>query len=827
MSIEMDPSLLQDFLTESQELIDQLDGDLVRLESADEDERKDILNACFRALHTIKGAASFLGLTEVIEFAHAAEDALNRMRQGDVEITPEIMDVLLQAADVVREQIGWLSQGDSAQAGPPELIATLKTIAVEGRLDPVATTDQTQADQADTPSSDEAPAQTEAQTEATTPDQSLPTDAAPPDEPAAGPARRKVVLPDGKADLIGFMADDLKDTIEQLRAAVAAWSGGEQRQKAAAEIDHLAERVQRTTDFFELDELNTLANLLHEVAPNLGMVASAMTDEAAARLGVVVELFAKQAAALDDSEVIAFPVDTLCERLRLLMQGEQLPEDQRVGAADDLAKAMAVDGVDDATTPDPQADTKPQPQAAASTADPTAEQPAAPATETPTQAKADEPPQAKTEAKTDAKTDAKADPEAARGGGAVVEQTIRVEVGRLEALLNLVGQLVLNKNRVLALTRTIRDHELPQELLDDFTGAAGDLDQLMSELQVGVMRTRMQPLAKLFDRYPRVIRDMARMTQKKIELTIEGKDTEVDKSVLEALADPLVHILRNSADHGVEPPAKRLETGKTETGHIRLVAEHQGSHVRVAIIDDGKGLHREVIGNKAVERGLTTPEQLATLSDKEVFRYIFEAGFSTAEKVSDLSGRGVDMDVVRTNIEKINGEIQINSKAGEGTTIEIFIPLTVAIMPAMVVGVGKQLYSIPLQTIEEIVRPAEAEVGTVAGHPVMRLRNSVLPLVDMSRVMGEGETDTDRRFSVVIGAAGQKVGLLVDRLIGQQEIVIKPLDDAYTKGGPFSGATIREDGEVSLILDVVALMRATQGAQQAAASGPPPRRNAA
>ena len=225
---------------------------------------------------------------------------------------------------------------------------------------------------------------------------------------------------------------------------------------------------------------------------------------------------------------------------------------------------------------------------------------------------------------------------------------------------------------------------------EDINSMAGDLDRLTSELQVGVMRTRMQPLSKLFDRYPRVIRDLARITNKKIDLRITGKETEVDKSVLELLSDPLVHILRNGADHGIENPEKRTAAGKPEQGVIWLSAEHQGGHVRVEIRDDGKGLDREVLGRKAVEKGLATAEQVAQMPDEEVFRFIFAAGFSTAEKVTDLSGRGVGMDVVRTNIAKLNGQVSISSTKGKGTSIEILIPLTVAILPAMLVGVGKQ-----------------------------------------------------------------------------------------------------------------------------------------
>ncbi len=365
----------------------------------------------------------------------------------------------------------------------------------------------------------------------------------------------------------------------------------------------------------------------------------------------------------------------------------------------------------------------------------------------------------------------------------------------------------------MSLTRTSREQGLEPEPAEALVNAASELDRLTSELQVGVMRTRMQPLAKLFDRYPRVIRDIARATDKKIDLAITGKGTEVDKSVLEALADPLVHILRNSADHGVEVPADRVAAGKPETGTIHLTAQHQGSHVRVAIEDNGKGLDREVIGAKAVERGMVTADQLAKMPDQEVFRFIFEAGFSTAKVVSDLSGRGVGMDVVRTNINKINGTINIDSVNGVGTTIEILIPLTVAIMPAMVVVVSDAMYCVPLQSVVEIVSLDELAQHTVCGQQVMRLRDEVLPLVDLRGHLSR-PTAEPPKFAVVVAVGGQRAGLCVDSLVGQQEIVIKPLDDSYSQDGPFSGATIQEDGQVSLILDVVCLLKDSKDAPQ-------------
>ncbi len=756
---DMDPSLIQDFLTEAGELIEQLDADLVKLETAEGDELTELCNSCFRGLHTIKGAASFLGLTAVTTFAHAAEDALNKMRKGEVPVTTEVMDAMLRSADVVRDQIDALSGGGEAAEGPADLIDTLHRIA------------NAQADDDDA------------------------------GEAAAGPAADHdapgvpLELPAQKADLLEFMVQDLRDYADQLDEVFGQVANDATREEAAAQLAEIGDNMVKTAEFFELDHLSRVVSLFVTTAPSLNDCPGDLLPELLIRLQAAQRLIHDQAAALENQRALTWSLDTFVERITRLSGHTQI-EEQFVGLHDNVVdNVLALDEiVKDTYEP--------------------VEAPPAEATADQTGAGADAPSAEPTPAADKKKEDAPANKPA-------VEQTIRVEVGRLESLLNLVGQLVLNKNRVLGLTRTLKDASIPAELNEEFTAAAGELDHLMGELQVGVMRTRMQPLAKLFDRYPRVIRDIARQTDKKIDLLIEGKDTEVDKSVLENLADPLVHILRNSADHGVEPPADRLAKSKPETGVIKLTAEHQGSHVRVAIADDGKGLDPKVIGGKAVERGLVSPEQLDKMNDSDIFRFIFEAGFSTAKQVSDLSGRGVGMDVVRTNIQKLNGTINIDSAVDRGTTIEILIPLTVAIMPAMVVGVGRHLYSVPLQSIIEIVRPETEQVHTVKGHQVMRLRDSVLPLVNMQERLNEERNDHGGRFAVVVAVGGQSAGLLVDKLVGQQEIVIKPLDDGYTQGGPFSGATIQDDGEVSLILDVTQLVR-----QPPASAGPPETRAA-
>lgn len=778
---DMDPSLIQDFLTEASELIEQLDVDLVKLEHTQGQELTELLNGSFRALHTIKGAASFLSLTSITTFAHAAEDALNRLRKGDVAITPNIMDAMLQSADVVRNMIIQLGEGQNIDHGPGDLITQLHDIA------------KLAAHGCKTTAADAATA--------------LPKGAT------------KMDLPPEKADLLPFMMADLDESVQKMAGALSLAGDSDARAEMAQEVAKTAADILKTADFFALDGLGAIYQVVAAVAGELANMADNQLDEMVIRLQAVCHLTQLQSAALEHALALSWPCDLLLERIGMLADGQPLDE-AIVGAHDhDVTKLLQLDGVLSVsiTNEKQNANVKNALQAATSES---ADHVSQAATQAVAQVVAQEDSQEvditsggeNTEAVPKAQAQSQNAPQANTSKGpSLGEATIRVEVERLESLLNLVGQLVLSKNRFLALSRKLRDHESAAELNEEMTGAASDLDRLTSELQMGVMRTRMQPLAKLFDRYPRVIRDVARMTGKQINLELQGKDTEVDKSVLELLADPLVHILRNSADHGVESIEQRKSNGKTAQGTIRLVAEHQGSHVRVEISDDGKGMDRKVIGEKAVEKGLATPAQVEAMSDEEVFKFIFSAGFSTAAAVTNLSGRGVGMDVVRTNVNKMNGEVTVQSVKGKGTTVEILIPLTVAILSAMVVGVGEHLYAVPLTCIVEIVRPEAQAMHTVAGKPVMTLRESVLPLIDLHARLGEPRKSEGSRFAVVVAVGSQQAGLMVDRLIGQQEVVIKPLDDRYTSGGPFSGATIREDGDVSLILDVIQLVRQAQG----------------
>jgi len=396
----------------------------------------------------------------------------------------------------------------------------------------------------------------------------------------------------------------------------------------------------------------------------------------------------------------------------------------------------------------------------------------------------------------------------AKKSASTVEQTIRVDVKRLDHLMNLIGELVLAKNRLIKINNDVEERYEGEEFLEELTQVVSIVSIVTTDLQIAVMKTRMLPVGKVFNKFPRMIRDLSRELNKKIELVIEGEDTELDKSIVEEIGDPLVHIIRNSCDHGIEPPEERIAKGKPETGTVELKAYNEGNHIVIQINDDGKGLDPDALKNKALEKGIITEKEADSMSEKEAYSLIFKPGFSTAAQVTNVSGRGVGMDVVKTNIEKLNGIIEIDSELGKGTSIKLKIPLTLAIIQALLVGVQEESYAIPLASVLETVRISIEEIYTVENKSVMRLRDEVLSLVhigdifEVERIMDNG----DHAYVVVLGLGANKLGLIVDSLIGQEEIVIKSLGE-YLKGiQGIAGATIRGDGGVTLIVDVVALM---------------------
>ncbi len=406
-----------------------------------------------------------------------------------------------------------------------------------------------------------------------------------------------------------------------------------------------------------------------------------------------------------------------------------------------------------------------------------------------------------------AKTTQKATP-VKKSGGSTLEQTIRVEVKRLDHLMNLIGELVLGKNRLLKIYDDVEERYEGEKFLEELNQVVSSVSTVTTDLQIAVMKTRMLPIAKVFNKFPRMVRDLSRELHKNIDLKISGEETELDKSIIEEIGDPLVHIIRNSCDHGIEDAETRLQAGKPEHGTIELKAYNEGNAIVIEIVDDGKGLDPDMLIQKSLEKGLITEREADNLSEKEVFGLIFKPGFSTAAAVTNVSGRGVGMDVVKTNIEKLNGIIDIDSQVGRGTIIKLKIPLTLAIIQALLVGAQEEYFAVPLSSVLETVRVPAEEIYSIEGKDVLRLRDEILPLVRLSDVFGIEEVfdSGENLYIVVIALADSKLGVVVDTLVGQEEIVIKSLGDYLQGIQGIAGATIRGDGRVTLIVDVGALM---------------------
>lgn len=389
---------------------------------------------------------------------------------------------------------------------------------------------------------------------------------------------------------------------------------------------------------------------------------------------------------------------------------------------------------------------------------------------------------------------------AAAKGGEEAESTVRVDTKRLDEIMNLVGELVLVRNRLLNLRTVLQNEEV--------SAVVANLDHVTMDLQASVMKTRMQPVKKVFSRFPRVVRDLARKLGKEIDLELEGEETDLDKNLVEALADPLVHLVRNAVDHGVEDPQTRESQGKARVGKLILSAQQEGDHILLTITDDGKGMNADVLRQKAVEKGLIDDMTAAQLDDKSAFELILLPGFSTKTEISDVSGRGVGMDVVKSTINKLNGSIDIHSVLGEGTIFNIRVPLTLAILPTLMVGVGQYNYAIPLTAVQEIFDYDPSQSNRIDGRMMVRLRSRSIPLYFMREWLSPESSyeSLDHAKVVIVNIGTAMVGLIVDHVRGQEEVVIKPLGAKLQGVQGYAGATITGDGRIALILDLPGMM---------------------
>ncbi len=385
------------------------------------------------------------------------------------------------------------------------------------------------------------------------------------------------------------------------------------------------------------------------------------------------------------------------------------------------------------------------------------------------------------------------------------DNTIRVDVERLDELLNIVSELVLGRNRLSQVNTEFALENEGSKLSRDLADASKQIDLMTTELQLAVMKTRMVKIGKVFNRYPRIVRDLAKETKKQVQLIVSGEETELDKTLIEEINDPLVHLIRNAVDHGVETPEIRKAAGKDPVGKVYLSAEHEGNHIIITIEDDGKGIDPDIIKDKAVKKGLITREKANELSRQEAYNLIFLPGFSTAEVVTNVSGRGVGMDVVKTNVTKLRGLINVESAVGKGSKIIIKLPLTLAIIQGLLVKVNEETIVIPLNSVVEVVRVAKYEIKSINQNEVIKIRDSVLPLVKIDQLLyngNENQEQSDWQYVVVVGIAEKRFGVKVDKLVGQKEVVIKSLGNYLGNVEGIAGSTIMGDGKVVMIVDV-------------------------
>ena len=737
MSFDVDEDILQDFLVEAGEILEQLQEQLVDLENNPGD--KDLLNAIFRGYHTVKGGAGFLSLTELVEICHGAENVFDVMRNGQRSLTPELMDTILQATDVVVEMFEKVKMREPLEAADATLVETLHKLS----------NPETPGENIFGDTQEEAPAaEPEPVVEETF---ELEEDTATTENPSE-------LIEDITEDEFEALLDELHGTGGAPGASAAKAPAPAPTPTPTPAPTSSSGGNEDITD----DEFEALLDELHGKGQFGGEAAAPATPPPPSP--------APAAESAGDEEISDDEFEALLDQLHGQGKGPG------VGA--------------------PKAE-KPAEKPRVKVENMPAE-PAKPAAKAPAPAKAESKPAAPAKA---AESAAKKEEKKAAPAAPQPETTVRVDTRRLDQIMNMVGELVLVRNRLLSLGISINDESMSK--------AIANLDVVTGDLQGAVMQTRMQPIKKVFGRFPRVVRDLARSLKKEITLELEGEETDLDKNLVEALADPLVHLVRNSVDHGIEMPDDRQAAGKPRMGKVKLSASQEGDHILLVIEDDGKGMDPDKLKDIAISRGVLDADAAARMSDVEAFNLIFAPGFSTKTEISDISGRGVGMDVVKTKINQLNGTVNIDSQLGRGTRLEIKVPLTLAILPTLMIVVGKQTFALPLGAVSEIINMDIKKTNTVDGQLTMIVRSKAIPLFFLGEwlIRGPKNIERDKGHVVVVQMGTKQVGFVVDALIGQEEVVIKPLD-ALLQGTPgMAGATITSDGGIALILDIPSLLK--------------------
>ncbi|ABG41533.1 CheA signal transduction histidine kinase [Paraglaciecola sp. T6c] len=740
MGFDVDEEILQDFLVEAGEILEQLQEQLVELENNPQD--SDLLNAIFRGYHTVKGGAGFLSLTELVDICHGAENVFDVMRNGQRSLTPELMDIILQATDEVVAMFEDVKSNKPLVAAEQSLLDTLHRLSKPEAQDQVAAPPIIETPVIEAPS-----------------------------EAASQP----------KTNSDDFDESEFEALLDELHGEGNPVGGASQspsiKPPQSTESSSGADMSSDGDDISD-DEFEALLDQLHGEGQFGGSqdAPSESTDAPVASTN-------SESEDISDDEF-----EALLDQLHGKGQGPVTKKEAN-GETSKAPNTPVTSAVSD-NTPSQSASEK--------------------ATDKSNDTKSSAPSIASSQANIPAKSPGAAEKSAVskreekRPAAPQPETTVRVDTKRLDQIMNMVGELVLVRNRLLSLGLSVNDESMSK--------AIANLDVVTGDLQGAVMKTRMQPIKKVFGRFPRVVRDLARTLKKEITLELEGEETDLDKNLVEALADPLVHLVRNSVDHGIEMPADRVAAGKPSLGTVKLSASQEGDHILLSIVDDGKGMDPDKLKEIAISRGVLDADAAARMTDEEAFNLIFAPGFSTKTEISEVSGRGVGMDVVKTKINQLNGTVNIDSVLGKGTTLEIKVPLTLAILPTLMIVVGDQTFALPLGSVNEIINMDMSKTNTVDGQLTKIVRSKAIPLFYLREWLVRKNAkpiplDRAKGHVVVVQIGTQQLGFVVDALIGQEEVVIKPLDELLQGTPGMAGATITSDGGIALILDVPGLLK--------------------
>ncbi|MFW5443672.1 MAG: chemotaxis protein CheA [Methylococcaceae bacterium] len=745
MAVDLDDEILHDFLIEAGEILELLGEQLVELEQSPED--LELLNAIFRGFHTIKGGAGFLALDPLVSVCHQAEDVFNVLRQGERTVSAELMDVILEVVDVVNLMFEQVKSGNDPEQANESLLTRLKGFTSAG-----------------------AAAQETIVEETVVAETAVVADVVEQEFETMLDDVSESTTENSQADSNEISEDEFDNLLDELHGKGKFSAHDLQEENDSSQQKEPAEAV-NSGDITE-EEFDSLLDNLH----GKGQFSATKVQQNKQLEAVV-----------DSGDITDEEFDNLLDDLHGKGSFNGAIAEKEGVKQEKIVEQLKIDDseVKEASALPVEKTSKPEPEPVVNKA--VSEMPA-------------EKVQPVKKATTKPAAKAKKSAVATQG-----ETTVRVDTVVLDDIMNMVGELVLVRNRFQTLKATT-DNSSSEQLAK----AVSNLDVVTADLQLAVMKTRMQPIKKVFGRFPRVVRDLSRSLKKEIKLELVGEETDLDKNLVEALADPLVHLVRNAVDHGIESPDERVAVGKPREGLVILTASQEGDHILLSIKDNGKGMNADVLRRIVVEKGLMDEETAARLDDKECYNLIFMPGFSTKIEISDVSGRGVGMDVVKTRISQMNGVVEIDSIEGVGTTIIIKVPLTLAIMPTLMVVLGGQAFALPLASVLEILDLDLRNTNVVDGQLVIMVRERALPVFFLTDwLINDPNYVVDRQTTghvVVVNAGGRQIGFVVDQLIGQEEVVIKPLGAKLQGLEGLAGATITGDGKIALILDVPGLM---------------------